>query len=546
MENLTNILENFCKSFKKEVFDFYNKCYSYFQDIYSHRNIDVSNLQTNDEKSKKDTILKLISATNSALNTIGIAIEDLHPNEHLFTEFFENYYEGLKNFDDLFEKSFKTYINKYLFGILFEYLLNLDSKKMENLDLFDLLPHKFIKKLKKFKNNNKIVVDDQKIYNQLIKNIDNFVDTSSLTLKIENLKSLVLQEEISDLDFLKQLEEAREENIEVLRTSSKQEQKSFLVKNDQFEGLDTVIPEKKKIEIDKQETNKYDYFLNFSKINSEGVKNLKINTNNLLNSALNHPELLDLENLFHFLSILKMLGIKSPIPNLRILEILKNYVSSRVFSTGKFHQPNPISNFYGLWILNELNLINESDIIDLLDIEMQCERELKFFIPENFLLNFYTILCLKILENSGAVINDKTYMIKPLLNLDLRVLEQYSAPLDMFYQLNVLKLLDNNVDISSYKNLYLNELKKLISHNGLVKETLTDSAKTLLIIDLLELKDQEDEIINNLFNKLLNNWEFFNTQQLNKELDWSCDNLGYKIELRMLFWTLLAYFQYYG
>jgi len=249
MENLTNILENFCKSFKKEVFDFYNKCYSYFQDIYSHRNIDVSNLQTNDEKSKKDTILKLISATNSALNTIGIAIEDLHPNEHLFTEFFENYYEGLKNFDDLFEKSFKTYINKYLFGILFEYLLNLDSKKMENLDLFDLLPHKFIKKLKKFKNNNKIVVDDQKIYNQLIKNIDNFVDTSSLTLKIENLKSLVLQEEISDLDFLKQLEEAREENIEVLRTSSKQEQKSFLVKNDQFEGLDTVIPEKKKIEI---------------------------------------------------------------------------------------------------------------------------------------------------------------------------------------------------------------------------------------------------------------------------------------------------------
>lgn len=545
MENITNILENFCKSFKKEVFDFYNKCYTYFQDFYSHRNIDVSNLQSNDEKSIEDTILKLVSATNSALNTIGIAIEDLDPNDHLLTEFFEKYYEGLKNFDDLFEKSFKIYINKYLFRILFEYLLNLDSKKMENLDLFDLLPHKFIKKLKKFKNNNKVDVDGQKFYNKLIKNIDNYVDTSNLMVNIENLNSLEIQENLSDLDILKQLKEAREDNIEVLRISPKEEQKSLIEEKVQSNALDIVIPQQKK-EIHKVEKNKYNYFSNLSKINSEGVKILKINTNNLLTSAIDHPELFDLENLFYFLSILKMLGIKSPIPNSAILEILKNYISGRVFSSGKFHQPNPISNFYGLWILNELDLINKSDIVDLLDIEMQIERELKFFIPEKFLLNFYTILCLKLLENSGAVITDKTYMIKPISNLDLRVLEQYSAPLDMFYQLSSLKLLDNDADISGYKNLYLYELKKLVTQNGLVKETITDSAKTLLIFDLLELKDQENEIVNSLFNKLLNRWEFFNSQQLDSELVWWHDKLGYKIELRMLFWTLLAYFQYYG
>jgi len=540
MEDIAKVLENFCSKLKGEILEFYDKCYLYFKDLYSYKEININTIpQYKSDTSAKTSLNELLTATNSALNTIGIAVEDLSSELDLINELIERKKEDYRDFDDFFRREIEPYINNHLFKILIENLINIDTKKIENLDLFDLLPHKFLKKLIKFKQNNRKLLENKNLYIKLIRNIEVFVNTSKLTVNNEKIISFTEGGEIlSDIDILKQLKEAREKNIEVLKKVPVEEQNKA-----EKELIQTKI-RLPTSELAK-EKNFLDFFGNFPVINPKLSESLNINTNNLLNAGRNHPEYIDLENLFYYLIIIKYLGIDFPFNNEEILRMLENHVSGRVFSSGKFHKPNPMSNFYGLSILAELKLISEANIIDLLDIEMYLEGEIKSFYPENIFLNFYTIMCLKLLEKSGEIITDKSHLINSILNLNLVSLEQYNAPLDIFYYLCLLKLLGSNTESGSFKYLYLNELKNLITPNGSINDNVTDSVRALLIIELLGFKNQEVEIVNGLFSYINNNVDFFSDARLQDDFNWNNDQLGFKIELRMLFWVCLAYSQYF-
>ena len=95
-----------------------------------------------------------------------------------------------------------------------------------------------------------------------------------------------------------------------------------------------------------------------------------------------------------------------------------------------------------------------------------------------------------------------------------------------------------------YESIYLSEIKKLKMPNCSIGNSITDSARVLLILDLLNLRESEPELCRNLLNYILNKTIFFDEKNLNNGFNWRNDKLGYKIELKMLFWALLASCQY--
>ncbi|MFW9948487.1 MAG: hypothetical protein ACFFDX_16800, partial [Candidatus Odinarchaeota archaeon] len=214
------------------------------------------------------------------------------------------------------------------------------------------------------------------------------------------------------------------------------------------------------------------------------------------------------------------------------------------FSTGKYHKPNPISNFFGLCILSELGSINQTEVIDPLDIEMFLENELKNFLPEKTSLNFFTLLSLKILERNGGIIVDKSNLIKPSIEFNLINLERKNFPADMLYHIGLLKMIDKDINLNAFKNPYNTEIKKLISPTGFINNNLTDTARALLIYDLLELRTDEFATINTLLNNVISCFNFFEKADFKEDFNWMNNKLAFKVELRMLFWTLLAFLQF--
>jgi len=535
MENISKIIAELTNQFKPEILDYYNKCYTYIKDLYSYKNIDISKkLSDLPDNLVEQNLYAIISATNSALNTIGIPFQELSTETEIFNGVFKIQRKIYSDYNSFFELSLKLYINQYLFKSILEYLIGIDNEKIKNLDLFDLLPKNFLRKVNQIKRQNEKYFEEKEYLKKIIGNFNKFYDATNFSINQENLKELTrkIQEDSSD-DILKQLEEAKKENIEVLVKSSL----SDMTPNNHVQ-IDN------KNEVIQISTNFLDYFGNFPQLDQELIGNLNINVRDIINSADNLFSFLDLENIFYFLSILRILGKQIPFTQEEILKALNNFVSGKVFSTGKYHKANPISNFFGLSILSELGLINQTEIIDPLDIEMFLENELKNFLPEKISLNFFTLLSLKILERNGGIIIDKNNLIKPLIELDLINLEYKNFPVDMLYHIGLLKMIDKNINLNILKNSYNTEIKKLISPTGLINDNLTDTARGLLIYDLLELRTDEFATINTLLNNIISYANFFEEADFKEDFNWMNNKLAFKIELRMLFWTLLAFLQF--
>jgi len=84
----------------------------------------------------------------------------------------------------------------------------------------------------------------------------------------------------------------------------------------------------------------------------------------------------------------------------------------------------------------------------------------------------------------------------------------------------------------------------MLTSKGAIRDQITDSARTLLILDLLDLKDQESVLCSRLLQYVMNTTDFFTLDNLEKDFNWRIDKIAFKIELRMLFWALLACTQY--
>ncbi|MHA1460917.1 MAG: hypothetical protein ACTSO8_05490, partial [Promethearchaeota archaeon] len=379
MDDIVKIVEKFIDYMKDEIFESYDKCTAYINDLIISKKINIMlNINTEPEETIRKTIITIINATNSALTTIGVSTGDISSDNELFRKNFEENRNEYSNYNSFLQIGLKDYVNRHLFVIFIEYLINVDNIKMENLDLFDLLPREFLNKFNQFKKEIQISEDVKNRLIVFVTEIWKYFDSSNLTFKLTDFEIKESMDTTSEADILKMLQEARTDNIKALNqpVNRIQDQKeSFL-----------------------------EYFVNFPKLSQSIVEKIGIDINQLSEFLKSTQELLDLENLFYTISIFKMLGVENPLEANDIINIVSEFVSGRVFSTGKYHIPNPVSIFYGLSILTEIDLLNNSDIIDLLDIEMFLEREISKFMPEKLTLNFFTVLGLRLLENNGGII----------------------------------------------------------------------------------------------------------------------------------------------
>jgi len=527
MEDLKTIITKLVDLLKDDISKYYKLYESYLIDLILSKNLNISSIiDLDDQKDTKNDILSIIAVTNSALITIGVSKSKLAGDLELYQEFFEKNKSLFSNYLSFLQLGLKDYINTHLFIIISEYIIDNNNNIIENLDLFDLLPHEFRNKLTKFRSENKISGKVKKHFKIFNNGLVKYFNPSNLAFKVEVLQIEDPMETISEEDILKKLQEAREENIKALNHAPDQINDDIL--------LNKVM-----------KPSFLNYLVSFPKLNQSITDKIVIDIKPLRNFINSSPEFLDLENMFYGISIFKMLGEELELEPGYVKNIMANLISGKVFSTGRYHKPNPISIYHGLSILLELNLLNAFEAVDLLDIEMFLENELNNFIPEKIFLNFFTILSLKMLEKNGGIITDKSHLIEPLANLDLFNLEGFKSYADMFFYLGLLRLLDDSIDLNNLQAPYLAELENQILPNGSVNGNITDTARTLLTLVLLNSTENKISMTSKLLKFLNQNINFFIENQEFGEFNWNNNKIAFKIELRMLFWMLLALSQYF-
>ncbi len=583
MEEILHIFSEFLAKMKNEIFEYYKLTYSYLKDLIIYKKIDIrKNILAESEEIKKKTLEKILKAMKTGLNTIGVPILKLNEIQNNFMKLLSTKTNEIPDYNSYLKLYQRNFLNKILFEILFDYLLDIDTKKVENLKLFDLLPLNFLEKLNNFKEKNLKSSHIKKIFLQ--QDFDEYINYPNLTLKIKTSKTIQKDEIIPTIkltetskksekrtepeqDILAQLQKAKEDIIETLKTPKKSllTPPTLKLKRDSFpleqitqtnNNIQKIHPQvgshdnkvvrfpPKDLPTKKEDENFLDFFGKFSPIHLDLINRFKIDTVSLLNSRVNNLDFMDLENIFYYISNLRMLDLDLPFNNIEILEIVKNYMNGDIFSSSKNNIPDIKSIFYGLTIFSELNLWDSTNVINVSKIEKFIKLNLKNFIPEKLELNVYSLLCLKVMEKNELLIMDIKFPLNYVLNLKLSKLEEYSPIQDIYNHLAIIRLFNKGANISELKRKYLNEIKKLTTSIGSINNTFTDSAKALLIIDLLSLKEKEPDLCSGLLNFIINSTTFFNLINLNKDFNWRNNQLGYKIELKMLFWALLACSRY--
>ncbi|MFX1344563.1 MAG: hypothetical protein ACFFBC_01445 [Promethearchaeota archaeon] len=576
MEEIVIFLTKFSQFLRNEVLDYYGKTHLYLRDLISYKNVDLREDPSKESKENvKNTLLKMSKAIKTGLNTIGVPINKLSKIQNNYLKAERIIKPELHDYYSYFNFYFADYINKLLFEILIEYLLDLDTHKIETLKLFKLITQSFEDKLDEFKKtylNSKAKsyitfpgIEEHLNFSDLSINIKTYnmnPKKADSPMKKEKGTEKLEQKSSGEPNILEQLQEAKKDFIETLKTPKKELIKPSI---DQFEN---TISEKKPLDsiegvnqlsslnstnlktipreliLESQKVNFLDQFGNLPIVHQDILNKFKINIGNFLNSRVVNPDFIDLENLFYYISILKMANIEFPFTAIEILDFLRNHTTEMVFSITKNIMPDPISIFYGLSIVTELNLIHRTNIINLNATEEFLKIELEEFLPEKLKMTYYVLLCFRLLAKSEVISSFKNNILNQVLNLDILNRKNFNPTLDIYSQLSIINCLEKKVDLARFFVPYMNELKKLLTSKGSIDDSITESAKVLLILDILDLKEQESILCSRLLNYIIKSTEFFSLENLDKDFNWRIDKIAYKIELRMLFWALLACSQY--
>jgi len=555
MEDIQNFLNKFLKMVKIEVFDYYERTQSYLKDLISYKKVNLKK-QTKDENEEvlKETLEKILKAIKTGLNTIGVPINNITLVQTAFLNDVYKNGNARDSYGSYLELYFKDYINPILFTIIIEYLFDIEVQKFENLKLFKLIPHNFIEKLNFIKEKNIATSAVRKLFIQ--NNFDGVLDFTKLTLiKVKSHINILDKERYTiesekgekiNNDILTRLERAKMNSMERLKRPKDKIAKNYteiLPSKPQPENIPVSQPKLDLLAIEQDKKALY-YLAKPPIVNPDLTQKFNISLGNLLNSGANNPYLLDLENLYYFISILKMLSIDYPYTLIEIKEILKRHVKDKVFSGSTDRLPDSINIFYGLSIFNEFNLIASSDIIDIDETEKFLKSEFKKFLPEKLKINYYTLLSLLILKNIDFIKENEGDWFNRIRKLNILSLENFNPISDIYHMSAFIKLLDKIADIPEIKKIYLNELKNTLNSQPSSNRLITESAKALLLLDFLDVKNQESILIRHLLKKIIGTTKFFNLENLNIDFNWRNDKLAYKVELKMLFWALLACSQY--
>ncbi len=549
MEELEKFIRKFSKDLRRDINNFYEDFYDYLVDLYSYKGIKIKEGKREDFPLKKDQDLPnlLLKITKIGLETIGISNSDL---QHLETQYEKTLKQGKaheKSLKNLFDNGLKHQINLLLFSILIDFIFNINSEIIEKLEKYELLKPEFKQKLLQFKSKSKIHPDKieifkknektikivDKVYKSFKKNRNSF-STKSLRVDKMQPQSNNQKEDIKDSKddetMIEDLENAIRENLEALKKSIKSS----------ISSSEELLKKVNKSE----STTFLDQFGNFKAIDEQKIQRFTINIDNVKESILQQQHFYDLENLFYYISIMRMLGINASLNKENIINKFQKFVVSGIFKLRGEEKP-PLNNiFYGLAILSELNLLKDDDLIDLKKVRMILEQEIEYFHPNKLHLNYFTFFSLELLKKNDLYDLENGNLLTLLINLNLFDLEDFELVLDFYEQLACIKLLDKDAKLNYFKALYIKHLKEMMEENGSINNSITKTARTLLILDLLKLNKKEIMMSSRLLKYLANTTEFFQGNLEKDVLNWQRDPIAFKLELRMLFWALLASAQY--
>ena len=351
MANVATILEDFIQSFKDDIYTFYSRCYTYIKDILKDKNVNLRRKTSqDDDKVVMETIDTMLTSIRLAFMTIGISKtkleEDFNQLNHLKNKKDAQYQDYLS----YFEQDLKDYIDQVLLDVLIEYLIDVDTIKMGNLDLFDLLPRNFIKRLKEYKQER--ITSTQiknKIKNQMLNAKDDFIPVDFVVKEVvEKPKEEPIEapkpkkkkvETTATPEIMEKFAIEKAEQKKIKADEVKPQKIIKTAKKDLSPKAEAIIkeliPSKLKFKLPKKSKSFLNYIGHFIPIDFDIIDKFDIDIVNLIDTKDNASKFFDLEILFYYITILKMLNISIPLTTKEIVVILKNHTSGKVFSASK-------------------------------------------------------------------------------------------------------------------------------------------------------------------------------------------------------------------
>ena len=149
-----------------------------------YKKVDLDKKTKNErEKNFISNLRKMLKAIKTGLNTIGVSIDKLNESQEDFLESINKNRAEIQDYNSYFQLYLTNYVNRILFDILIDYLLDVDTKKLENVNIFDLLPPYFFSKLNEFKKKYFNTPDIINLFKQA--NFDNYINLADLTIKLK-------------------------------------------------------------------------------------------------------------------------------------------------------------------------------------------------------------------------------------------------------------------------------------------------------------------------------------------------------------------------
>ncbi|MFX1311492.1 MAG: hypothetical protein ACFFHD_02625, partial [Promethearchaeota archaeon] len=306
MEEVSRILTEFLSALKEDILEYYRNTYIYLKDVISYKNINLGKkISIENKANTKDTLERMVKAIITSLNTMGVSMSILSKTQKDFIKIVSNKREYLQDYESYFNLYKELYLDNILFNILIEYLADVDTKKIEILNILDIVPQHFLLNLKEFKKKYLISNKNKEVLKET--NIESLVDFSQVTIKNINKKPISapkissnIPEEQNDLakDILNQLRTAKKDIIEKLKVPKKKILKQRVTQSEKsFEEKSLpdskTYKQKSSIHLKKTEIiiNTFlDYYGNFPSIHPDLISKFKINISNLINSKIKNPD----------------------------------------------------------------------------------------------------------------------------------------------------------------------------------------------------------------------------------------------------------------
>jgi len=553
MENVDNFFQTFNQVLGEDLLTYFGKFYNYLSDLFVEAYIKLENKTKNDDfityKKNIESIFEVISL---GLRTVGVSRDEITSFKNDFLNSIKDKYENIEKYSQIVDLILKPIIEASLIEIIIQYLISEDKTQLLNLNVFNLLPRGFIEKVENFKESyvsppilvflkgdkikkepSPIPVEIEKIPTRFIKPAEKAIMDLLEKLKQQRIdsekileKKIPIENKDEAVEILKKIRRIRDEDLSLIEST---------------EAKQSIEEIKIKESVDIRSEIFIEFFGNFPQLSPIVRNNIKINNENL--QQYNFKEFQDLETFYYFICSLKMMGLDFPYSRDEIVNRLQNFISNKIFCTGIDSVPDPLNVFFGTAIFSEFSLLSHKSI-DIGKIKNFIYGELSDFNPWKLHLNTYSLLTLKVLEKNGVSSQKFSQLESNLLKYDIKTAEDYYPNIDLFDKILSLKLLNNFGDLSDFSQEFLRQLKQNITINGSISYNLTDTAKFLLMASLLNLNNEIKEEINQMKNYIQNGTTLFNNPKDLKNLNWNLDNLGFKIEIRMLYWILLALSQF--